>query len=802
MIHAIGISWEEATLAQREACARAAGSEQATLRAVAACPQVSGCVLLATCNRFEFYLDATRGEGLVGALCEAAGIALEERSSFACEGDAAARRLLEVASGLRSQILGEDQIITQVRDAQRTARELGTMSPVLETLLRTAVTCGKEVRANVRFAAVPPSAAHEAIARAQQLLGGLEGRRALVIGNGRVGQLAAELLVQHGAAVTVTLRSYRHRATTVPYGCAAVPYTQRAAALEGADLVVSATKSPHCTVSAAMLEGLQARPGVIVDLAVPRDVEPACAQLAGVRLLDIDALHVGGALRESPEMQQADAIVEKHLADFGRWLAAREARANPHGRVAVFAGTSEGRILCERLAAAGRPARAFVATAYGSVALGELAGVQVRTGHLDAKGMAEQLQGCSLVVDATHPYATDVSANVRQAARACGLRLLRLVRPQQQAGAGAVFVADAAEAAAFLAQRDGPVLSTCGSKEVGQLAATPELAERLWVRTLPTAEALASCLAAGVPQAHIVCMQGPFSVESNVALLHESGARWLVTKSSGAPGGFMQKVEAAEQVGAGLVVIARPEPHEAGLQLDELCRALIGGSGREAPGADGAAGAAAEGLQETGTAGCAAAGFAAGDAACTGAPGACAAGTPGAAGAAAGESQEAPGPPDACRPAGQEPGRRFPLFADIAGWPCLVVGAGAVGLRRADVLAAHGACVRVVAPQRSGELPAGVAWRQRPFSPEDVEGCRLAVAATDDRAVNAQVAATCHERGVPVSVADCPQECTFFFPAVCESGCLSAGVVSDGAHHALVAKAAAAVRSTLSEVQR
>ena len=760
MIHAIGIDWEVATLAQREACARAAGSEQATLRAVAACPQVSGCVLLATCNRFEFYLDATRGEGLVGALCAAAGIALEERSSFACEGDEAARRLLEVASGLRSQILGEDQIITQVRDAQRTARELGTMSPVLETLFRTAVTCGKDVRANVRFAAVPPSAAHEAIARAQRLLGGLEGRRALVIGNGRVGQLAAELLVQHGAAVTVTLRSYRHRSTTVPYGCAAVPYTQRAAALEGADLVVSATKSPHCTVSAAMLEGLQARPGVIVDLAVPRDVEPACAQLAGVRLLDIDALHAGGALREGPEMQQADAIVAGHLATFGRWLAAREARANPHGRVAVFAGTSEGRILCERLAAAGRPARAFVATAYGSVALGELAGVQVRTGRLDAKGMAEQLQGCSLVVDATHPYATDVSANVRQAARACGLRLLRLVRPQQQAGAGAVFVADAAEAAAFLAQREGLVLSTCGSKEVGQLAATPELAERLWVRTLPTAEALESCLAAGVPQAHIVCMQGPFSVESNVALLHASGARWLVTKSSGAPGGFMQKVEAAEQVGAGLVVIARPEPHEAGLQLDELCRALIGGSGREAPGAAGAAGAAA------------------------------------------GESQEAPGAPDACRPAGQEPGRRFPLFADIAGWPCLVVGAGAVGLRRAEVLAAHGACVRVVAPQRSGELPAGVAWRQRPFSPEDVEGCRLAVAATDDRAVNAQVAATCHERGIPVSVADCPQECTFFFPAVCESGCLSAGVVSDGAHHALVAKAAAAVRSTLSEVQR
>ena len=750
MIHAIGISWEEATLAQREACARAAGSEQATLRAVAACPQVSGCVLLATCNRFEFYLDATRGEGLVGALCEAAGITLEERSSFACEGDAAARRLLEVACGLRSQILGEDQIITQVRDAQRTARELGTMSPVLETLLRTAVTCGKEVRANVRFAAVPPSAAHEAIARAQQLLGGLEGRRALVIGNGRVGQLAAELLVQHGAAVTVTLRSYRHRATTVPYGCAAVPYAQRAAALEGADLVVSATKSPHCTVTAAMLRGLRACPGVIVDLAVPRDVEPACAQLAGVQLLDVDALHAGSSLREGPEMQQAEAIVEKHLAAFGRWRAAREARANPHGRVAVFAGTSEGRILCERLAVAGIPARAFVATAYGRVALGELAGVQVRTGRLDAKGMAEQLQGCSLVVDATHPYAADVSANVRKAAGACGLQVLRLVRPQQQAGAGAVFVADAAEAAAFLAQRDGPVLSTCGSKEVGQLAATPELAERLWVRTLPTAEALASCLAAGVAQAHIVCMQGPFSVESNVALLHASGARWLVTKSSGAPGGFMQKVEAAEQVGAGLVVIARPEPHEAGLTLEELCRALVGGNGREVPAAAGAADAAGEELQE--------------------APGA--------------------------------PGGHFPLFADVSGWPCLVVGAGAVGLRRASVLAAHGACVRVVAPQRSGELPAGVAWWQRPFSPEDVEGCRLAVAATDDRAVNAQVAATCHERGIPVSVADCPQECTFFFPAVCESGCLSAGVVSDGAHHALVAKAAAAVRSTLSEVQR
>ena len=736
MIYAIGIDWEVATLAQREACALAAGSAQATLQAVAACPQVSGCALLATCNRFEFYLDATQGEGLAQALCTAAGITLEEQSSFACEGDEATRRLMEIAAGLRSQILGEDQIITQVRDAQRMARELGTMSPVLETLFRTAVTAGKAVRANVKFFTVPSSCAHKAVEIAAAELGGLEDKRALVIGNGNMGRLMAELLVEQRAQVTITLRTYKHGATTVPFGCTTVPYEHRAGAMEGADLLVSATKSPHCTVTAEMLRALTQRPGVCIDVALPRDIEEGCRDVGGVRLFDMDDLQDGDSARNSPEVLCAHQIIDKHMADFAKWQRSHAGHEHTDQIVAVFAGTSEGRILCERLSAAGVHARAFVATEYGRGCIGELPGIDVRAGRLNADDMAGQLAGCSMVVDATHPYAAVVSENIVQAAKAAKLRYVRLVRPQQQAGEGAVFVDSVQAAAAFLETQEGTVFSTCGSKDVGKLAATPALAERLWVRVLPSVDSIEACLAAGVASSHVVCMQGPFSFDLNLALLRASGASWMVTKDTGKAGGFMDKVAAAEEAGVRVVVIARPVQHEEGLELDAVCKLV---TGKEAP-------------QATGS--------------------------------------------------GLEYGKRFPLFTDIEGWPCLVVGAGKVGLRRAGVLRGFGADVRVVAPEVAGELPQGVTLQQRTWRASDLDGCRLVVAATSERNVNAAIAAECRQRGVPVSVADCPEDCSFFFPAVCATENLCAGVVSQGESHKLVVRAARAVRSTLAEVDR
>lgn len=146
-----------------------------------------------------------------------------------------------------------------------------------------------------------------------------------------------------------------------------------------------------------------------------------------------------------------------------------------------------------------------------------------------------------------------------------------------------------------------------------------------------------------------------------------------------------------------------------------------------------------------------------------------------------------------------EPNRMlFPLFVDLRDKRAVVVGGGTVAARRTGVLLRFGARVRVVAPQVKERLE-GAEYVLRPYAPGDLTGADLAVAATDDRQVNAAVGEEARSLGIPVSVADAPGECTFFFPAICEGGELIAGMVSRNGDHRAVAGAAQAVRRTLEE---
>lgn len=139
----------------------------------------------------------------------------------------------------------------------------------------------------------------------------------------------------------------------------------------------------------------------------------------------------------------------------------------------------------------------------------------------------------------------------------------------------------------------------------------------------------------------------------------------------------------------------------------------------------------------------------------------------------------------------------FPLFVDLTGRPCVIVGGGAIAARRAEVLARFGGAVTVIAPTWRGGV-SGVRWERRTYRSGDLAGAFLAVAATDDRAVNRQVGEEAQSLGIPVSVADSREECSFFFPAVCEGGGVTAGLVSRGGRdHARTARAARAVRKTL-----
>ena len=143
---------------------------------------------------------------------------------------------------------------------------------------------------------------------------------------------------------------------------------------------------------------------------------------------------------------------------------------------------------------------------------------------------------------------------------------------------------------------------------------------------------------------------------------------------------------------------------------------------------------------------------------------------------------------------------RFPLFVDLAGKAAVVVGGGAIGLRRAAVLQRFGARVTVIAPEIR-EKPEGIAGLLRSYQSGDLTGAFLAVAATNDRAVNHAVYEEARDRGILVNVCDCPDECDFYFPAICQTETLVAGLVGDGSDHRRTARAAKAVRKTLEELE-
>lgn len=319
-VHMCGLDWNRAPIKLREGLSftkRQVTELDRTLRAIEG---VEGAVLLSTCNRTEVYLSCLESflPDPARLLCSAAGA---DDTAFAPyfvihSGREAARHLMEVAGGLHSQIWGEDQIVTQVKQAAALAREAGTADAVLETLFRSAVTAGKEIKTQVRLGGASASAAHRAVEVLARDGGSLAGKRAVVIGNGEMGRLCASLLHTAGCDVTVTLRTYRHGETVVPAGCATVPYEDRYPAMDGADLLISATTSPHYTVTVQQLLTLKEPPKRMADLAIPRDIQPEAGTLPGVRLYNMDDL---GAAADRTVPPQAARIVDKYLDQLYQW---------------------------------------------------------------------------------------------------------------------------------------------------------------------------------------------------------------------------------------------------------------------------------------------------------------------------------------------------------------------------------------------------------------------------------------------------------------------------------------------------
>ncbi len=387
-------------------------------------------------------------------------------------------------------------------------------------------------------------------------------------------------------------------------------------------------------------------------------------------------------------------------------------------KICVFSGTSEGRELCAFLSEHKIKADEYVATGYG---LQRFEGITPHIGRLEYRQMKREFKDGALVIDASHPYAANVTDNLRRACTETGSEYLRLLRPGVLSGEYEA-VPDTGSAAAWLNSNEGKVLLTTGSKELDKFTIVKNYRERIYARVLPVSGVLEKCEKLGFEGKHIIAMQGPFSHEMNVATLKDTGADILVTKDSGGPGGVADKLSAAKEVGAKVLVISRPS-EESGKSLYEI-KAILS------------------------------------------------------------------------ERFGIEPKRRFPLFVQIYGKKCMIFGAGKIAERRAGILRRFGADVKVIAPESRSGLEID---EKRCYIESDLDGVFLVVAATDSREANLKIGEDCAARGILCSVSDSAYESGFFFPAICEGGGLTAGIVSGGKDHKKTAEAAKRIREVLEE---
>ncbi|MDD7740346.1 MAG: precorrin-6A reductase [Fusicatenibacter sp.] len=244
--------------------------------------------------------------------------------------------------------------------------------------------------------------------------------------------------------------------------------------------------------------------------------------------------------------------------------------------VIVFAGTTEGRRICEFLRKYEVSAIACTATEYGKCRIEEGRKLRVLAKRQDEQEMEELFrnENPKLIIDATHPYADIVSCNIRSACSHTDREYFRLLRPALSTDPSCILVESVEEAVAYLKEHPGKALVTTGSKELVKFTDLPKYQERIYARVLPTASVMKSCQDLGFDAAHLIGMQGPFTLELNSAMLEMIGASYLVTKESGKNGGFEEKIEAAKQSGAAVIVIGRPVK-ETGLSEDEIKRELI-----------------------------------------------------------------------------------------------------------------------------------------------------------------------------------------------------------------------------------
>ncbi|RKQ92532.1 glutamyl-tRNA reductase [Solirubrobacter pauli] len=318
---ALGASHKTADLAVRERLALLDGQVEPFLHELMALDGVTEAVAVSTCNRTELYIVGEAPEQAERVLRARADVELY--SSRNCD---AARHLYRVVSGLDSMVVGEAEIQGQVKRAYERALAARTTGPLTNQLFRAALATGKRVRTETAISEGHASVASVAVDAARALIGELASRHVVIVGAGETSEQVARAFHAHGVSTMFVANRHRDRAIALAqrFGGASGSFDQLPDELEHADVVVSSTASPHAIIGPEELEAVRGgKPLLIIDLAVPRDIDPACAGVEGVTLMDMDALQraVRGHLSvRRAEAVRAEAIVEEEIQTFAGWL--------------------------------------------------------------------------------------------------------------------------------------------------------------------------------------------------------------------------------------------------------------------------------------------------------------------------------------------------------------------------------------------------------------------------------------------------------------------------------------------------
>ena len=332
----VGMDHNLATLERREQFSFTKDQLEAALIDVSHIKGVTGNVILSTCNRTELWLSISEQATVfpVDILASLKGFSKEDIEEYTVirKDKDAIEHLIVTACGINSRVFGEDQIITQIKDAISISRKLKTAGKTLDKVFSNSLAAAKKVKTSVRLTSHTPSVADSGVKELVQVCRmdeeSLDGKKCLIIGNGKMAALIAEHLVRKGADVFMTLRKKYHIgeevSSLIPNGCHMISYDERYEALEEADFVISATLSPHYTLTLEAIENHRFKePGYWLDLAVPRDIEPAISEKYNIEIIDIDSLG-GDNFLPKDQLQKAENIIGSYRDDILNWLRFRK----------------------------------------------------------------------------------------------------------------------------------------------------------------------------------------------------------------------------------------------------------------------------------------------------------------------------------------------------------------------------------------------------------------------------------------------------------------------------------------------